>query len=288
MISKNLRDRLIVGSATFLIVTLSILYSFAPLFKPIFIFLFASVIAAALYEYYCLAKQKGFSPLVVCGILCSLVYIACLGYSFYSPGASELSLFAVLIASLACFLYYFNAGESPIGNLAVTFFGMIYLTIPLSCGLKINYFFPEGSLEDGRLWLGYVLIVSKITDTGAYFTGKFMGTKKLAPSISPKKTVEGAIGGTLLALLASFAFASLSAFLGLKFHATVLQSFWMGIVISVLAQLGDLTESLLKRDAGVKDSSHLPGLGGVLDCVDSLVFTLPFVYLLLQVQMVEA
>jgi phosphatidate cytidylyltransferase len=159
------------------------------------------------------------------------------------------------------------------------------LTLPISCALRINYFFPTHALEDGRLWLAYVLLVTKMTDIGAYFCGKIFGKNKLAPSISPKKTVEGALGGLGAALLTSLIFAFFASHFA-PFHMTFLQSIWIGITMSILAQLGDLSESLLKRDAGVKDSSHLPGLGGMLDIVDSLVFTLPLMYLLLKMQIV--
>ena len=171
------------------------------------------------------------------------------------------------------------------GNLAITLFGIIYLTLPISCALRINYFFPEQAAQDGRLWLAYVLLVTKMTDIGAYFCGKTLGKNKLAPSISPKKTIEGALGGLGAALITSLIFTLLASTLTI-FPMSFLQSIWIGIAMSVLAQLGDLSESLLKRDAGVKDSSHLPGLGGMLDIVDSLIFTLPLMYLLLKMEII--
>lgn len=272
------------SSFVLMILYFTILYSFTPFFKPFFILCNAALIGAALYEYYRLAEHKGFSPIKTYGIGCSTLYILSVGYTLYYPTLHELPSFVLLGTLLVCFLYYFRKGDSPLVNLAITLFGILYITLSLSCGLKINYFFPPEASEDGRLWITYVLAVSKITDVGAYFTGKWKGHAKLAPSISPKKTKEGALGGTLAAFTLSICFGIISTIYGesLPFHLTIWQSIWIGLLLSVLAQLGDLTESLLKRDAGVKDSSHLPGLGGMLDIVDSLVFTFPIMYLLLQ------
>ena len=120
------------------------------------------------------------------------------------------------------------------------------------------------------------------TDIAAYFVGRAFGKRKLMPSVSPGKTVAGAIGGLVAAVLIALAWERLVlrpvAQLGMRPWNTIL----FGAVVSVAAQVGDLAESLLKREAGVKDSSHLiPGHGGVLDRFDSLLFVLPVAYLLL-------
>lgn len=281
-LGRQFQERLISGSVGFLALYFTIFFSNLSFFQPFFILFTAIATGVALYEYYCLTVQKGFSPLYKIGILSSSIYILGVGYTIYFPQLSELPSFILLGTLLLCFLYYFQKGESPLGNLAVTLFGILYVTLPLACVIKINYFFPFGGAEDGRLWLAYVLAVSKITDVAAYFTGMLKGKSKLAPNISPKKTKEGAIGGLLAAISLSFLFGLASAFGLIPFHLTLWQSLWIGSLLSILAQLGDLTESLLKRDAKVKDSNDLPGLGGMLDIIDSLVFTLPFLYLLLQ------
>jgi len=128
--------------------------------------------------------------------------------------------------------------------------------------------------EQGPLWVVFTLIVAWAGDTGAYFAGRSLGRRKLYPLVSPKKTWEGAIGGVLSVVL----FASLYAWaVGLNVplvHAAV-----MGAVGCSLGILGDLGESLLKRSHGVKDSGWiLPGHGGILDRIDSLLFVAPFVY----------
>jgi phosphatidate cytidylyltransferase len=287
--ARQFQQRILIGSLAILILIICIYFSFSPYFRPIFILLVAGIINLALVEYYQLAQRKGFQPLVTFGIGASVLYIFSLAFSFHHhPRLAVIPSLILLAALLLFFLIFFKAKASSIGNLAVTVFGIVYLTITLGCAVRINYFFPANALEDGRLWLAYVLIVSKITDVGAYFFGKIFGKTKLAPFISPQKTLEGAIGGAVTALIASIVFSLFFPHSpeASPFKISLWQSIYIGLLITILAQLGDLSESLLKRDAHVKDSSRLPGLGGILDVVDSLVFTLPFMYLLLQSRLV--
>jgi phosphatidate cytidylyltransferase len=122
---------------------------------------------------------------------------------------------------------------------------------------------------------GYVLLlffVISVTDIGAYYTGMKFGKTPLFPAISPKKTVEGSIGGTIFALI--FAIG-----IGYLIKITLIQSIIAGIIITMAAQFGDLAESMLKRDAGTKDSADLlPGHGGILDRADSYIFTVAIAY----------
>jgi phosphatidate cytidylyltransferase len=281
-VTRQFKQRILMSSLGILGLVISIYYSYTSFFKPIFVLLNGAIISFALLEYYRLAEGKNFQPLIKLGIGSTMAYTIALAFSLHYSHLEGLPMLILLGALLLFFLMFFKQQASSIGNLAVTVFGIVYLTLTLSCVLPINYW------EDGRLWLAYVLMISKMTDIGAYFSGKIFGKTKLAPDISPKKTVEGALGGTLTALITSllFSFFFPATQIATSFKLTWGQSIWIGLIISILAQLGDLAESLLKRDAGVKDSSHLPGLGGVLDVVDSLVFTLPFMYLLLQMRLV--
>lgn len=133
---------------------------------------------------------------------------------------------------------------------------------------------------DGRWWVAYLLVVTKITDIGAYFAGSLWGRRKLAPAISPKKTIEGAIFGLVCAMAASFVFHLLSDYAG-PFHLGTFEWVFLGLLLGLAGQFGDLSESLLKRDANKKDSNVLPGLGGVLDMVDSILFNAPIIYIYL-------
>jgi phosphatidate cytidylyltransferase len=121
-----------------------------------------------------------------------------------------------------------------------------------------------------------LIAVTKITDVGAYFVGKLFGKHPLAPYLSPRKTIEGAIGGFCSAVALSLFFCIIGRSVG--WDLSVWHAAWLGMVIGILSQVGDLAESLLKRDAAVKDSNRIPGIGGVLDLLDSVLFTSPVVY----------
>ena len=142
---------------------------------------------------------------------------------------------------------------------------------------KIN-FFPG---VEGHYYLLYFVLITKLSDTGAYATGSLIGRHKMIPRISPGKTWEGFVGAIVVSTLASLLFVH---FLGSKMagmnwiHATIL-----GIILSVGAVVGDLIESLFKREAGLKDSGRFfPGIGGILDLLDSLLFNAPVMYLYLR------
>ena len=286
--TKQFKQRLVISVLSVISLILCIYLSFNPIFKPIFTLITAAITSLALREYYQLCKLKGHEPHIALGIGTAFLYLFTLSYSIHEKNLVGVPSLVLLFSMLLFFLLSFKKPASSLTNLAITLFGIVYLVIPLGCILRINYFFPLANLEDGRLWLAYALIVIKMTDIGGYLFGKCFGQHKLAPMISPKKTVEGSLGGVVTALLTSLFIYSLAGLLEIRplLPITLYQSLWLGFVLSILAQLGDLSESILKRDAGVKDSSHLPGLGGVLDVVDSLVFALPFMYLMLQMQLV--
>ena len=170
----------------------------------------------------------------------------------------------------------------PLAAVAVTVFGIIYTGGMLSYGYALRYHPYAIGAAAGTALVFLPLILTWAQDTGAYAVGRTMGRRKLIPKVSPGKTVEGAIGGIIVTVLACWLYVRLvltpHAQLALSPSGIVL----FGVVISIAAQVGDLAESLLKREAGVKDSSHIiPGHGGVLDRFDSLLFVLPVSYLLL-------
>lgn len=280
---SNFKQRLTISFIVTFVILGAIYLSFLPYVRPFFALFISGIVGSAVWEYYSLARAKGFQPLGATGIVFAIAYTLATFLSTQVPTAVEIPDIILGLALMVFFLYYFSKGSDPFANLSITVFALIYLAIPLSCMIRINYFFPVDSLQDGRLYLVYLLVVSKMTDTGAYFFGKQFGHYKLAPFISPKKTWEGAIGGLIIAITFSMLFyAATSLWLESATPLTFAQSIWLGALISILAQFGDLAESLLKRDAGVKDSNQLPGLGGSLDIVDSLIFTLPLMYIFLK------
>lgn len=269
------KQRLLMGTGTIIVVLISIFFSTSPFFLPLFPLLTAAFISTAVWEYFQMVFHKGYTPLARLSIVSTAIYTLAVFFSTQTPHAKVLPQIILLLILASSFLYYFYKGRDPLINISLSLFPIGYLAIPLSCILSINYFhFPEGYAHGGRIWLLYVIATTKMTDIGGYFCGKQFGKRLLSPMISPKKTWEGAIGGLLFALLTSYLFSFL-------LDIYPITGLLLGLAIAVLAQFGDLAESLLKRDTGIKDSSQMPGLGGSMDIVDSLVFTLPFVYIYL-------
>lgn len=282
----NLQQRIIVGGISTICVALAIFLSANVYFQPLFVLIVGVIISVALSEFYYIARVKGFAPLSFGAIILSWIYLFALYLTTQCHCLTVLPSIVFGLSTIVLFLYYFIQGTSPLVNLSLTFFGLLYLTIPLGFIIGIIFFFPSDSAQDGRWWLFYAIAVTKMTDTGAYFFGKKLGKTKLAPSISPKKTVEGAMGGFIFAISTSLIIYLIGNifFKPPIFDLTFWQSIWLGLLIALAAQFGDLAESLLKRDGGIKDSNHLPGIGGILDLVDSLIFTIPLVYIFMKIQ----
>ncbi len=272
LMQRVVMSTLVIGALAFTVIN-----SFSP-YLSVFVPLLAILLfGSALKEYYDIAKIKGYKPREKTAYSLTIAYIFAIYLGARAGYQDSLPLIALAIGLFALFSAFFFDGKNPLVNIAITLFGIIYLIIPLSCLLQINYFYRLDMIEDGRWWVFYLLAVTYTTDTCALFAGKFFGKNKLAPFISPKKTWEGAIGGLISAIAVSIALAQLS-----PISMTLTQGITLGTLLGCLAQVGDLAESLLKRDVGVKDSSKIPGLGGMLDVVDSLVFTSPIVYLYLK------
>jgi phosphatidate cytidylyltransferase len=169
-----------------------------------------------------------------------------------------------------------RVGPGVLADAAATLFAPIYIGLPLGAlaWVRADRLSTSGDMTpDGRAAVLLLLIVIVISDSAQYYTGRTFGKRPLAPTISPKKTVEGAIGGMVFGTLA----------MAVGGHYVFTSPIWilalLGAAISLLGIVGDLFESLLKRSAGVKDSSNLiPGHGGVLDRIDSWLFTAPLYY----------
>ena len=156
-------------------------------------------------------------------------------------------------------------------GISTTIFGIVYISWSFSFLVKIRY------LEDGLVLLAALLLITKSCDIGAYLIGSRFGKHPLVPSISPHKTIEGALGGIIFSILAAIIFKP-------TLHFSYPTLILLGVGMSILGQLGDISESLIKRDCQVKDSGNIfPGLGGVLDQIDSLLFTAPVFYFFLSV-----
>src|SRR6266403_4166573 len=189
----------------------------------------------------------------------------------------ETSFLILFVLGLCLCQFFSRSNTTGILAISTTLFGLMYVPWLLNFIQKIN-FFPG---VDGHYYLFYFVLITKFSDTGAYAVGSLIGKHKMIPRISPGKTWEGFGGAILFSTLASVLFVH---FLGHKMagmnwqHAIIL-----GVILSVSAVVGDLIESLFKREAGVKDSGKLfPGIGGILDLLDSLLFNAPIMYLYLR------
>lgn len=192
---------------------------------------------------------------------------------------SDLEVICLVGLILGLCLRQLYARKMPQGLQAVaaTLFALLYVPLLLTFIQKI-YFYPG---VNGTLYLFFFILVTKFSDTGAYLVGSLIGKHKMIPRVSPGKTWEGFGGAILVPVGASLLFAWLAGdrLSGMTvFHATVL-----GLILSLGAVTGDLVESLFKRQAGIKDSgAYLPGIGGVLDLLDSLLFNAPLMYFYLR------
>lgn len=165
-------------------------------------------------------------------------------------------------------------GKRNVKDIMTHAFVTLFISAFMCCIIKLR-------IESDAWNVIWVFLIAWLTDSGAYFAGVFLGKHKLVPNISPKKTVEGSIGGIAAAVAACVAYYTVyTAFMGQEFVlSTALFCAVMGLIGSVLSQMGDLLASCIKRDFGVKDYGNiLPGHGGLMDRFDSVVFIAPFVY----------
>lgn len=230
------------------------------------------MIALALNEFYSLVEKKGISIFKISGISIGILVPVSIFREFEPTKGWELIF--IIAVLLTIFILQFTRRESDqaIVGVSTTIFGILYISWTFSFLMKLKLI-EQNSLPAGSLLVAFLLLVTKAGDIGAYFIGSNFGKHSLIPRISPKKSVEGAIGGFIFSVAA--ALISKSFLPSVPVHHLVI----LGCLLGILAQVGDLSESLIKRDCQVKDSANLiPGLGGVLDLVDSILFTAPTLY----------
>lgn len=226
------------------------------------------------YEFAVMAKNKGANVNLIPGII-GVIFIVINNYINVLNSTHFLILFMiiVLISEL------FRNNGSAILNIGSTLLGIVYFGFLGSSLIGIRQFYPDVSTlyDQGGLLIISVFATIWICDSAAFFGGTALGKHKLFPRVSPKKSWEGAVFG--------FVFAVISMILAKEIvldFLTTRDSLTIGIIIGLFGQIGDLAESLLKRDAGVKDSSNLiPGHGGIFDRFDSLLFSAPIIFLYL-------
>ena len=194
----------------------------------------------------------------------------------------ETSFLILFVLGLCVRQFVSRSNTAGIEAISVTLFGLMYVPWLLNFIQKIHFFpFAGDNHWSGTFYVLYFILVTKFSDTGAYAVGSILGKHKMIPRISPGKTWEGFAGGVLVSTGASMLFAHLA---GPKLAGmTPGHSVILGVILSVGAVIGDLIESLFKREAGLKDSgTRFPGIGGILDLLDSLLFNAPLMYLYLR------
>ncbi len=228
----------------------------------------AAFIISGLIEFFGLAQKKGIFVYKYCGLLFGVLFpVSFFLKKLTGIGPTDTQIMAAAIITLFLLQFIRRDKSSAFMSIAVSLFGLLYIAWFFSFFVKLRF------LSNGPLWMGFVILVSKFGDIGAYFIGNRFGRHSLIQRISPNKSVEGALGGFLFSILTAFV---LGLFLP---DLPVIHILILGISLGILAQLGDLAESLIKRDVGVKDSGRIiPGFGGVLDMIDSVLFTAPFLY----------
>jgi phosphatidate cytidylyltransferase len=238
--------------------------------------------ALGAWEFFRMARETGTFPLEAAGIaLAALLPIAVHAQRLGVYTLSLTAIVAMVLVLFASTIWLRGPSGKPLASVAVTAFGVLYTGL-FSYIYALRYHDYAVGAGAGTALAFLPILLTWATDVGAYTFGRTFGKKKLIPSVSPGKTVEGALGGLGLTIVVCLLYVRFIlmpyAQLGLTIQGAVL----FAIVVSVAAQTGDMAESLLKREAGVKDSSRiLPGHGGILDRFDGVLFVMPIAFLLL-------
>jgi phosphatidate cytidylyltransferase len=255
----------------------------------IFLLLIGSLGLAGLWEYFQMIEQSGIRCFTAFGMACGG---ACFIGSFLAlrtnsqSAAYDLEMFVLLVFLIGVFarqMFRQTTKHTPLEAMAYTLFGLLYVAWLFNFLTKIVYIIPRNAQGEtmGQFYVLFLVVVTKFGDMGAYLVGSRIGRHRMIPHISPAKTWEGFIGSLIFAVVASLSLVAIMpqqlAWLNLV-HAAIL-----GVVIGIAAMVGDLGESIVKRSTGVKDSGAvLPGIGGMLDLIDSLLFTAPLLFFYLR------
>lgn len=229
------------------------------------------------FEFYRALSKSGYKPVYALGMAACLPLL----YPAFSDSIADITQNAGLIIGIPTFLLtvvllcilIFSDGKYKVADISVTLFGAFYVAF------LISFITLTRKLDNGYLYIWMIFIGALMTDTFAYFTGVAIGKTKILPKVSPKKTLEGSIGGIIGCIFVMMLFGYyFRDVLGIQlYHFAIL-----GTICSVVSQLGDWAASAIKRQAGIKDYGKImPGHGGVLDRVDSVLFVAPVVYIYL-------
>lgn len=274
------------SSVTLWVVALWIIFSG---YEPGFLALVGILTLMGMWEFYTMLDNKRLPNFKIIGMLCTAFFVA---GSFYYLGrfgidhAHDFEVAALLLFLLVVFtrqLFQRTRDISPLETMAFTVFGLLYVPWLFSFVTKIVYLMPRDATGHvtGHFYVLWLIVVTKFSDMGAYLTGSVIGKHPLVPHISPKKTWEGFFGA--LAFSAGGACALIALLPKQLAHLNYTHGIILGVGLGFAAVIGDLAESIIKRSCDVKDSGKLlPGIGGVLDLIDSILFTAPLMFFYLR------
>lgn len=259
-----------------------------------FFLLIGGIALLGLWEFFRMLDHRGLPHFSLTAMICAAVLLCGSFYYFSQIGPAQSYDFELAVI-LTCLLtvitrqlFHRTRVKDPLQSIAFTLFGLLYVVWLFNFVTKIVYVIPRmpGGGVGGHFYVLYLIVVTKFSDMGAYLTGSLIGKHLMIPHVSPAKTWEGFAGALAFSTGGSYALYALMPPHWLPgmtwYHATVL-----GLLLGFAAIIGDLAESIIKRSTGVKDSgSLLPGIGGALDLIDSILFTAPllFFYIRLVIQ----
>ena len=276
--------RSISGAIYVILLLASILFSTNKNFDSFFI-LFGIFLIIAVFEFCGLVNINKTVPILFAGATYFLTYRIAnatkgevLLYSIrYNQNIEKIVLFLVLLVSIKCLLFLFNENQTTLNSYSKYVYLIGYIILPFLLITKI----PFGKVGYNPKIIISIFILIWTNDTFAYIVGKSIGKRKLFEKVSPKKTIEGFVGGVVFAIIASYIIS--------KYYIEIVESntfIWIitALIVSVFGTIGDLIESKFKRIAGVKDSGRImPGHGGILDRLDSVIFATPIIFLFYQI-----
>ncbi|HEX4084510.1 MAG TPA: phosphatidate cytidylyltransferase, partial [Chthoniobacteraceae bacterium] len=253
-------------------------------FEVGFFFLIGTIGILGLWEFYRMLDQKQLPNFKVLALICGVVFFSG-SFLYYSKIGLARSydfevavILAFLLIVFARQMFEATRDVRPLETMSYTIFGFLYVVWLFNFVTKLVYLFPHhGDKFTGQYYVLYCIVVTKFSDMGAYLVGSLCGKHLLIPHISPKKTWEGFFGAIAFSVIGSYGTLWLA---GPRLHyIDAVQAGILGVLLGFAAIIGDLAESIIKRSTNTKDSGHmLPGIGGVLDLIDSLLFTAPLLF----------
>lgn len=229
----------------------------------------------AWHEFYTMLRNKSIKVFYSLGILTNIFILGCAWLGNFQEIVIVLFVSTILaLLKIVTSGTKFTVVDAAFSLLGISYIGMSFAHLLLLryTDSSLHLMTSWGELSAGAAYVWLAFIGTWASDTFAFFIGSYLGKHKLCPTISPNKTIEGALGGMLGSIIAIL-------LLGILFKLPIIHSAIMGLLVGIAAPVGDLVQSAIKRFAGVKDSGHiLPGHGGILDRFDSILFTVPVIY----------